>query len=83
MDDLFKKFFPDQIGQSLLVNFTERGYELIICDNKNFLNFLYKPYSKSLQSIEQLDDEELGSTLPGLAMASALHETQYSRLFRS
>ncbi|MBZ9557119.1 MULTISPECIES: urease accessory protein UreF [unclassified Modicisalibacter] len=30
-----------------------------------------------------LDDEELGPALPGLALASALHETQYSRLFRS
>ncbi|WP_441316773.1 urease accessory protein UreF [Halomonas sp. hl-4] len=30
-----------------------------------------------------LDDEELGPILPGLALASALHETQYSRLFRS
>lgn len=59
VDNLFKKFFPDQIGQSLLVNFTERGYEIIICDNKNFLNFLYRPYSKSLQSIEQLDNEEI------------------------
>lgn len=30
-----------------------------------------------------LDDDELGPALPGLALASALHETQYSRLFRS
>lgn len=30
-----------------------------------------------------LPDSELGATLPGLALASALHETQYSRLFRS
>ncbi len=30
-----------------------------------------------------LDDEALGPVLPGLALASALHETQYSRLFRS
>jgi len=29
------------------------------------------------------DDEKLGAVLPGLAMASAFHETQYSRLFRS
>lgn len=28
-------------------------------------------------------DDELGPILPGLALASALHETQYSRLFRS
>lgn len=27
--------------------------------------------------------EELGASLPGLALASSLHETQYSRLFRS
>ncbi|WP_251978520.1 urease accessory protein UreF [Salinicola avicenniae] len=30
-----------------------------------------------------LGDEDLGPVLPGLALASALHETQYSRLFRS
>lgn len=30
-----------------------------------------------------LDDHQLGLSLPGLAMASALHERQYSRLFRS
>jgi len=31
----------------------------------------------------RLADDELGVTLPGLAQASAWHETQYSRLFRS
>jgi len=30
-----------------------------------------------------IQDDEIGSSLPGLAMASAWHETQYSRLFRS
>jgi urease accessory protein len=28
-------------------------------------------------------DDDIGGSLPGLAMASCLHETQYSRLFRS
>ena len=28
-------------------------------------------------------DHEIGASLPGLAIASALHETQYTRLFRS
>lgn len=28
-------------------------------------------------------DDQLGGTLPGFALASALHESQYSRLFRS
>jgi urease accessory protein len=30
-----------------------------------------------------LEDAELGATTPGLALASMLHETQYTRLFRS
>ena len=30
-----------------------------------------------------LKDEEMGYTSPGQGIASALHETQYTRLFRS
>jgi urease accessory protein len=30
-----------------------------------------------------LPDDALGATLPGLALASSLHETQYTRLFKS
>ena len=30
-----------------------------------------------------LADDELGTTTPGLALASMLHENQYTRLFRS
>jgi urease accessory protein len=30
-----------------------------------------------------LEDEEMGYTAPGQGIASALHETQYTRLFRS
>ncbi len=32
---------------------------------------------------KQIEDSDIGSTLPGFAIASAIHETQYSRLFRS
>tara|TARA_R110001592_G_scaffold29205_1_gene106199 strand:+ start:548 stop:1255 length:708 start_codon:yes stop_codon:yes gene_type:complete len=32
---------------------------------------------------EHISEEEIGGGLPALAIASALHETQYSRLFRS
>jgi urease accessory protein len=32
---------------------------------------------------KMVDDGDIGASLPGLAMASAWHETQYSRLFRS
>ncbi|MDJ0805564.1 MAG: urease accessory UreF family protein [Gammaproteobacteria bacterium] len=32
---------------------------------------------------EQLNDDEIGASNPALAIASSLHETQYTRLFRS
>ena len=34
-------------------------------------------------SLTACRDDEIGASLPGLAIASALHETQYTRLFRS
>ena len=36
-----------------------------------------------VQDAARLQDDELSSFAPGLAIASSLHETQYSRLFRS
>ena len=30
-----------------------------------------------------VDDDDIGASAPGVAVASARHETQYSRLFRS
>lgn len=37
----------------------------------------------AISNAKQVDDQDIGATLPGFAIASALHETQYSRLFRS
>tara|TARA_R110002167_G_scaffold37994_7_gene118665 strand:- start:8 stop:715 length:708 start_codon:yes stop_codon:yes gene_type:complete len=36
-----------------------------------------------IHAAEQITEDEIGGGLPALAIASALHETQYSRLFRS
>lgn len=36
-----------------------------------------------INSAEQIAEDEIGGGIPALAIASALHETQYSRLFRS
>ena len=37
----------------------------------------------AIELAQALEDADLGATLPGLALASALHETQYTRLFKS
>jgi len=36
-----------------------------------------------IELADKVNDSNIGSSLPGLAMASSWHETQYSRLFRS
>ena len=36
-----------------------------------------------IDQASHITDDDIGATTPGLAIASALHETQYSRLFRS
>jgi urease accessory protein len=38
---------------------------------------------QALAHAKQCRDDEIGGTLPLLALASSLHETQYTRLFRS
>lgn len=50
---------------------------------QNLLFELTENTSKIIEKANQLNDDEIGTSLPHLAMASAWHETQYSRLFRS
>ena len=58
VDELFRRFFPNIMGQSMLVNFSERGYEVIINDEVNFLNYTFRPYANSLQAIDQLNEDD-------------------------
>lgn len=52
-------------------------------DGQHIIADLIDAIASSVERAMCLQDHELGSSLPGLAMASALHEHQYSRLFRS
>ncbi|NIU01685.1 MAG: hypothetical protein GWN01_12455, partial [Nitrosopumilaceae archaeon] len=79
IDELYRRFFPNLIGQSLLVNFTERGFEMVVSDEQNFLDFNFKPYTPFLQDIEQLSENEVFSAFsagvdeiqkPGVAESS-------------
>ena len=42
-----------------------------------------EPIARAARHASTLSEEEIGSLAPALAMASAWHETQYSRLFQS
>lgn len=50
---------------------------------QRLLGSLLEPLDAALERGLALEDDDIGASLPALAMASALHETQYTRLFRS
>lgn len=52
-------------------------------DAHNMLQRLLQQIPPVAEQASELGDEEIGGSLPGFAIASARHETQYSRLFRS
>jgi urease accessory protein len=52
-------------------------------DGQRLIWELADRFSETVELARRLDDEDLGGSLPGVALASMLHETQYSRLFRS
>jgi urease accessory protein len=51
--------------------------------SQNLLFEITEKVEESIQLANSLNDDEIGASLPRLAMASAWHETQYTRLFRS
>jgi urease accessory protein len=52
-------------------------------DGQKILINLSRRVTEVIEHARQLRDEEIGSSSPALAIASAQHETQYTRLFRS
>ena len=52
-------------------------------DAQKVLIELNDSIDKAVEKASVLEDDELGSALPGCFICSALHENQYSRLFRS
>jgi urease accessory protein len=50
---------------------------------QNLLFELTEQVEHVIEKANQIDDDNIGASLPRLAMASAWHETQYTRLFRS
>lgn len=52
-------------------------------DGQRLLGELSGCFTEVAELAQGLEDEDLGGSLPGVTLASMLHETQYSRLFRS
>ena len=50
---------------------------------QRLLGQLLETVPTAVDNAQRVADDEIGASLPGLAMDSVWHETQYSRLFRS
>ena len=50
---------------------------------QNILAEVLEEIPAAIEATKNFSDDEIGVLAPGLGIASALHETQYSRLFRS
>ena len=71
LEDIGKQDFPfETIGDEI------DSFKQELATGRGFFNLRGIPS-------EKYSDDELGMSLPGLAIASARHETQYTRLFRS
>lgn len=51
--------------------------------SQQLLEQLQPTAMSAIEHAKQCEDDDIGSSLPGLAIASCWHEHQYSRLFRS
>ena len=52
-------------------------------DGQRILLSLGNRIEELVKNATQMKEDEIGNFAPGLALLSARHETQYSRLFRS
>jgi len=71
---------------SWLENAVAAAIKLVPLGQSEGQRLLYELTEDIVNTVEQaslMDDERIGASTPALAIASSLHENQYSRLFRS
>lgn len=72
VDEMYRRFFPNLMGQTLLLNFTERGLEYVISDDRNYMDNGFRPYNPAMQTIDQLEDSDILASFAA-AMESIQH----------
>ena len=74
----------DRMETLLDVHYRREGYQRVDCRNPGGLSSKLSDYfAAGLEQAFLRRDDALGAATPLSAIASARHETQYSRLFRS
>jgi len=66
VEELFKAFFPKATGQNILLGWNRRGFDAIITDGQDFLNYFFRPYNIKLDPIEQVSEFDLANGFSNL-----------------
>jgi hypothetical protein len=80
IDEFFRTLHPEIAGEVVLMGWQRRGFDLIIADSDNFLNYQFKPYTRNLDSIEQIDNviiEEFNSVIQEIKHSHVLDKKMH------
>lgn len=61
IDEFFRTLYPNMEGEVLLLGWQRKGFDITICDKDNFIDYFYRSYNAGMQSIDQIEEEELFS----------------------
>ena len=59
VEEFLRTIHPNLEGDVLLLGWQRRGYDVIISNSQNFLEYQFRPYNSELESIEQIEDNDL------------------------
>lgn len=66
VDEFFRTLHPSFDDEVLLLGWQRRGYDIIISDSQEFVDYQFRPYNANFSAIEQIDDEEILSRFDAL-----------------
>ncbi|MBN2366301.1 MAG: hypothetical protein EH225_10110 [Calditrichaeota bacterium] len=66
VEELFKRFFPRSGGQSILLGWNRRGFDAIITDGEEFLNYFFRSYTINFDPIEKVTEYDLASSFSNI-----------------
>jgi hypothetical protein len=68
VEELFRQFFPETTGQSLLLGWQRRGFDAIVTDKEKFVSYRFHSYNKKFDPIEKITEFDLANAFSNLLL---------------
>jgi len=66
VEELFRQFFPETTGPSLLLGWQRRGFDAIVTDKEKFVSYRFQSYNKKFDPIEKISEFDLANAFSNL-----------------